>query len=163
MYNCEILLKNYQGGHINIMDTITSLIGCPTHVTGMFDCSGNSITSLVGGPQKVDIGYDCAYNQLNDLTGCASHIGGHLDIKNNRITSLVGIHKIIKSCPTIYFNNITILHGGIGLLLIENLKTISAHSNPFCIINKYLGSGTKGMMECRKELISKGYANYAKL
>ena len=143
---------------------LTSLVGVPQHITGGFNCLGNNLKTLVGGPQKVDIGYDCSYNQLTNLDGCASHIGSTLCCGNNQITSLVSIHKIIKSCPKIYFDFRLITQGGIGLLLIDNLTYISCFNViPFEIISKYLGSGTKGMMECSKELIKKGYENYAKL
>ena len=131
-----------------------------------YDCSSSNLTTLVGGPTSVDGYYHCYDNQLTDLVGCASHIGGQLYISNNQITSLVGIHKIIKSCNIIYIgqNNDVITEGGIGLLLINNLINIYPFEYmPFQIIQKYLGTGTKGMMACRKELISNGYSEYAKL
>ena len=142
---------------------LTSLNVCPNHITGPFDCSQNRLSSLVGGPQIVDGYYICYKNQLTDLVGCASNIRSILNISDNPITSLVGIHKIIKSCPEIYFDCKPIKEGGIGLLLIENLTNFSDFSDPFNIISKYLGTGTKGMMECRKELIFSGYSDYAKL
>ena len=120
-----------------------------------------NLTSLVGGPQTVTGNYNCKYNQLTDLVGCASHIGGELDLDGNNITSLVGIHKIIKTCSEITFDDHLITQGGIGLLLIENLTEISSYTEQFQIISRYLGTGTKGMMACRKELISNGYALYA--
>ena len=160
---------NYQGGDLNIrIEDLISLTGCPQHITGDFICYRNDLTSLIGGPQKVDGDYICYSNKLTDLVGCASHIGGKLQLKSNeldrrpnKITSLVGIHKIIKSCGTISFNPIDIHTGGIGLLLIGNLTTILSYNKPFAIINSYLGEGTKGMMECRAELIAKGYSPYA--
>ena len=156
IYNgCDLRLNNKQ---------ITSLAGCPEHITGTFNCSENGeLTSLVGGPQIVDNFYTCANTQVTDLVGCASHIGTKLYCWGTKITSLVGMHKILKSCTSIAFDDDTIIVGGIGLLLIENLKIISANSEPFKIIKKYLGQGTKGMMACRAELIKMGYENYAKL
>ena len=143
---------------------LLDLAGGAQYVGGSFLCRNNILTSLVGGPQKVDGNYMCSNNQLTSLDGCASHIGGKLFCSTNNITSLVGIHKIIKRCPAILFDHDKITQGGIGLLLIENLKVISNYkSPPFEIIAKYIGSGTKGMMECSKELIAMGYENYAKL
>ena len=161
------LKGDYFGDDYNISDLnvsckhLNSLDGCPDFISGSFSCSDNFLTSLVGGPQKVDGKYGCSYNPLTDLIGCASHIGENLYLNNNSITSLVGIHKIIKSCPEIYFDDYKITQGGIGLLMIENLIDISANSKPFQIIKSYLGTGTKGMMECRKELLSREYVNYA--
>ena len=163
------LNMDYKGGNIDIRwHHLQSLVGCPEHITGAFACYGNKLTSLVGGPQKVDRSYNCTSNKLTDLVGCASHIIGILDCRGNNITSLVGIHKIIKSCNEFYFDYLLITQGGISLLLISNLTDISFDltyllQEPFQIIKKYLGSGTKGMMACRAELIKKGYDEYAKL
>ena len=154
----------YTHGDLDISyKKIDSLEGCPQHITGKFECSNNNLTSLVGGPQRVDGDYDCDENGLTDLVGCASHITGRIYWYNTRITSLVGIHKIIKSCKSISFGESIIKEGGIGLLLINDLCRISNSSYPFKIISKYLGQGTKGMMECSKELTAKGYERYAKL
>ena len=158
------LTINYQGGEFDISSKIlTSLAGCPEHITGMFNCGDNKLTSLIGGPQRVGGIYDCSNNQLTDLVGCPAHIDGALYCNNNNITSLVGIHKIIKSCNIISFETGKIKVGGIGLLLINNLTWISSSVRPFNLIKQYLGTGTKGMMKCRAELIAKGYADYAKL
>ena len=159
------LNKDYQGGDLDLSNEgLNSLDGCPEHITGVFNCfHNNNLTSLVGGPKQVDGNYLCGNNLLTDLVGCASHIDGRLWFRDNPITSLVGIHKIIKSCKSIVFEDSRITVGGIGLLLIDDLIHISDYSMGFKIISKYIGQGTKGMMACRAELISKGYDNYAKL
>ena len=158
------LNRTYWDGSIFISDLkLDSLADCPNHITGWLECGSNELTSLVGGPEKVDSNYFCYSNHLTDLIGCASHIGGNFSCNDNNITSLVGIHKIIKSCKRIYFDDNKITHGGIGLLLIDNLVQISSNAIPFTIISKYLGGGTKSMMACRAELIEKGYSNHAKL
>ena len=164
------LNRIYYGGSLNIdCNEFNSLLGTPKHITGSFGCDKNELTSLVGGPELVDGSYTCSYNQLTDLVGCASHIGRNLYLSHNRITSLVGIHKIIKQCNGIVLNDYKIKEGGIGLLLIDDLKYIEpvgihdTVSPPFAIIKRYLGTGTKGMMACSKELIDNGYQNYAKL
>ena len=158
------LCRDYKGSDLNICNEgLDSLDVCPEYISGTFNCGHNDLTSLVGGPQKVGDYYRCNHNHLTDLVGCASHIGKTLQCYDNNITSLVGIHKIIKSCDYIDFDEYRIQEGGIGLLLIDNLTMIASDSVPFKIISKYLGTGTKGMMECSKELISKGYHVYAKL
>ena len=155
---------DYQGGDLLIYSKkLVSLVGCPEVISGGFNCSDNKLASLVGGPTRVSGYYRCYNNNLTDLVGCASYIGGDLICWANQITSLIGIHKIIKSCRGMFFDDCTITQGGIGLLLIENLTNISSDGEPFKIIYKYLGQGTKGMMACRAELISRGYDDYAKL
>ena len=154
----------YQGGDLEIHEEdLNSLDRCPHYITGDFRCYANKLTTLVGGPQQVDGDYDCSYNRLTSLEGCASHIGDELLIYDNKITSLVGIHKIIKSCSSIEFDCFDITEGGIGFILIDNLTAISNYMHSFKIIEKYLGTGTKGMMACRDELIANGYEDYAKL
>ena len=154
----------YTGGDYDIsMSYKYSLFNSPNHITGEFDCNLNNLTSLICGPQIVDGDYNCSSNQLTDLVGCASHISGSLYCWSNKLTSFVGIHKIIKSCTYISFDTNAVCQGGIGLLLIENLIHIDIDTEPFEIINNYIGTGTKGMMACRAELIAKSYTNYAKL
>ena len=154
----------YRRGELDLSQSLlTSLEGCPNVITGDFYCTSNYLTTLVGGPQQVDGDYLSSGNSLTDLVGCASHIGGTLYIKRTNITSLIGIHKIIKSCQKIFLNTENITQGGIGLLLINDLFSISDGDLPFKIIRSYIGQGTKGMMECSKELIANGYAQFAKL
>ena len=156
VYKCDNLEIDFKG--------LNSLDGCPEHITGDFYCYGNKLVSLIGGPQKVDNLYDCSDSNITDLVGCASHIGESLNISNNRITSLIGIHKIIKSCAGLWFDCRKIKEGGIGILLIEQMTDIETHNyEPFEIIKSYLGTGTKGMMECSKELKARGWDAYAKL
>ena len=155
---------DYKGGDLDIsFDRLELLTGCPEVILGDFTCNDNKLKTFVGGPHIVSGNYNCEDNHLTDLVGCASHIDGALFMQYNDITSLVGIHKIIKSCEVIEFGENRITDGGIGLLLIENLIDISSNIPPFEIIKRYLGSGTKGMMACRKELIKAGYTNHAKL
>ena len=155
--------QRIDGGFSCYCSGLTNLVGCASHIGGPIDFSHNKLTSLVGGPQTTGGDYECQANQLTDLAGCSSHISGTLNFLFNDITSLVGIHKIIKSCGQITFNDYKITNGGIGLLLIENLIKFSCYHEPFEIIASYIGKGTKGMMECSKELISKGFDDYAKL
>ena len=159
------LPTNYINGDfiISPFSTFKTLMGCPDVITGDFSCDHTDITSLVGGPQQVGYDYYCTNTHITNLIGCASHIGGTLCFQDSNITSLVGIHKIIKSCNQFVFNPGKITEGGIGLLMIANLNFISKQTEPFKIIKKYLGQGTKGMMECSKELKAKGFESYAKL
>ena len=156
----------YTSGNLDLtskFEHLKSLAGCPDHITGNFKCIQLRLTSLTGGPEKVDGYYFCSNNQLTNLEGCAKHIDGELYFGNNKITSLIGIHKIIKSCRRIFFDCEHIIEGGIGLLLIDNLTEITDKTSPFDIISKYLGTGSKGILQCQNELIENGYPNHAKL
>ena len=158
------IVNDYKGGDVDIkFDKLTEFKDCPQHITGYFACWMTPLTSLVGGPQRVDGKYLFSRTEVSSLDGCASYIGDTLNFQETKVSSLVGIHKIIKHCPEITFDGKNIIEGGIGMLLIDGLSCITAHTEPFYIIEKYLGSGAKGMMECSKELISRGYEAYAKL
>ena len=164
MRSYKYLNRYYQSGNLYINDqSLQSLDGCPQHITGNFTCRHNMLSSLIGGPQRVDGTYDCSENLISDLIGCASHIAGRLICTSENLTSLVGVHKIIKTCQDIRFYTHQITQGGIGLLLIDDLTNISPDTEPFRIINSYLGTGTKGMMACSKILVAEGYEEYAKL
>ncbi len=98
-----------------------------------------------------------------------------LNVNNNDITSLIGINEHIKSCNTIslFANNIT--SGGLGLLLIEDLRGIfyngifdkNKNDKNFVdasnIITKYLGQGKRGLLSCQQELIDEGLEEFAVL
>ena len=163
MPNYKDLNMYYKDGDLDIDSSeLDSLTGCPNHITGNFNCASNNLTDLVGGPQQIDGDFMCDYNELTTLMGAPSKVDV-IECNYNNITSLVGIHKIIKICKEFYFDDDKITEGGIGLLMIKDLTEISMNQEPFVIIANYLSTGTKGMMECSKELKAKGYEQYAKL
>lgn len=86
----------------------------------------------------------------------------NLDIRGTAITSLVGISDVIKQVEIILLP-FCIKEGGLGLLLIEGLKVINVDKmcKAFEIIQKYLGKGEDGLIECQSELIEAGYEEYA--
>ena len=163
MRNCKIQCIKYKSGHLDIHGHVNSLDGRPDQITGEFDCSNNDLTDLVGGPTNISGSYNCSENRLVTLLGSPEYTSADFDCAKNNLSSLVGIHKIIKSCRVIMCSEAKITEGGIGLLLIANMEHITSKHEPFKIINSYLGKGTKGMMECSKELISRGFPEYAKL
>jgi len=132
-------------------------------VGGDFYCSRNQLTSLEGAPSQVGGYFSCADNKLTSLEGAPSQVGGYFSCADNKLTSLVGIHKIIKSCKTIGLSGNPIKEGGLGLLLIKDLKYIGADQPALKIIAKYLGKGKRGMIDCQTELIKAGYKEFAKL
>jgi len=128
-----------------------------------FYCSSNNLTSLAGSPDYVEEDFSCYNNMITSLDGAPHHIGEELNCSNNQITSLVSIHKIIKSCGQIFISKNPIKEGGLGLLLIKDLEYIVSELPALKIINKYLGKGKRGMIDCQTELIKAGYKEFAKL
>ena len=135
----------------------------PVNVTGDVSLRELALTRL---PVKFgEVGGDfwCSRNQLTSLEGAPSQVCGDFACSGNKLTSLVGIHKIIKSCKGIGLSGNPIKEGGLGLLLIKDLKYIGADQPALKIIAKYLGKGKRGMIDCQTELIKAGYKDFAKL
>jgi hypothetical protein len=130
-------------GPVNLTDTkLTKLPVQFGTVGSYFYCDENQLTSLKGAPRAVD-GFYC---------------------DENKLTSLEDIHKIFKRINGRFTcRENSIKSGGIGLLLIEGLTSISADQPAFEIIQKYLGQGKKGVLLCQDELIDAGYEEFAKL
>ncbi len=149
---------------------LASLKNSPKTVGEIFDVANNKITSFKGSPEYIGGSFYCGNNFITSFEHCPSIIGGHFYCGSNNIKSLVGIHKHIKEIGhTLYLTNNPIEEGGIGLLLIKNIKFISADncSNEFTkvnkIINKYLHKGKAGLLECQNELEEAGLERFAKL
>jgi len=135
----------------------------PVNVTGDVELFNMDLIRL---PVKFgNVGRDfwCSRNQLTSLEGAPSQVGGVFYCSDNQLTSLVGIHKIIKSCQEIFISKNPIKEGGLGLLLIKDLKYIDSELPALQIIKKYLGKGKRGMIDCQTELIKAGYKEFAKL
>lgn len=59
---------------------ITSLEGCPDHLSGYLDLSNTKLTSLVGGPSRIDGDLNIDDNNLTSIEGLLS-VGGDVGIK----------------------------------------------------------------------------------
>lgn len=55
---------------------LTSLYGCPNHVTNDFTCGYNNLPNLKGAPRWVGGNFNCTGNPLMSLEGAPDHIGG---------------------------------------------------------------------------------------
>ncbi len=148
---------------------LTTLENCPEEAKEMH-LSNNLLTTLKGCPEKVDIFY-CSDNLLTNLEFAPKYMMT-FGFENNKITSLVGIHKNIIECDYIEMSNNVIEEGGIGLIFIKNLHELDDFYLKGCgtdfinaskIINKYLGQGKSGLLECQEELEEAGLGQFAKL
>ncbi len=137
---------------------------------GNYECNDNQLTTLKGTPKIILGTFDCSSNQIKSLEFCPEEIEGTGRFGNNKLVSLVGINKYLKKCNSISFKNNHIEEGGIGLLLIDNLKVVNSSdcgdfSKATSIINKYLdeGGGKQFLLACQEELEEAGLERYAKL
>lgn len=143
---------------------LTSLKGGPKEVHGVFFGYENELTSLKGAPKKVDGAFNVNDNKLTSLEGMPEIINGDLSFNNNRITSLKDIHKFIKHInDTIFCINNPIESHVLGLLLIPGLKRISSGTTWSNILNKYVGKGRAGLIDCQNELLDAGLEEFAQL
>ncbi len=138
-------------------------------VKGSFFVGDNNITSFEGCPKTCG-NIIIRNNKIKSFEHCPSLVNGLFDIRNNKLTSLCGIHKYLTKCKLLDIsNNDKINEGGIGLILIENLKEITYYGLSISgnyaidIISKYLGQGKAGLLTCQEELEEAGLERFAKL
>lgn len=139
-------------------------------ISGNFCCiSKNKLTTLEGMPKNIGRSCDISFNKLTTLEFIPRIIKNSLDVSHNPITSLIGVADLFDEVYKISASFSKIKEGGLGLILIPNLKIIREGSQgafvtgPFHIIAKYLGKGEDGLIECQSELIEAGYEDYAVL
>ncbi len=158
-------------------------------VHGDFYCDNCHLESLKGAPRiDSDCDFQCPHNLLTSFEGINNYICSNFNIAYNGVTSLVDIHKRIKRCDMIDLSGNPIIKGGIGLILIEDLCVIEwedpsiasfRHVNynnfsvseiikikhdinkAFKIIEKYLGKGISGLLDCQEELIDSNLEVFA--
>lgn len=145
---------------------LTSLEYAPMVREG-FDCANNLLTTLEGAPKEIPTYFHCYNNKLTSLQYAPRIIGSSFNGGDNPITSLEGISDIIDSVEEfdIWSSTKHITSGGIGLILIENLKNIRLPVDNMIaedIIRYYLGK-PNDIFDCQNELIEAGFEEYAKL
>lgn len=125
---------------------LTSLVGCPTSVTGNFYCKAPLLTSLQGAPVKVDGVFACSSYHLQSLE--------HLPMQGSRryvllwtphlpLLRLLDAREVTFGYP--------VGHGG-----------MEAGIRAANIIRKYLGEGKKVMLNCALELKKAGFVENAR-
>lgn len=114
------------------------------------------------------------FTSLDELSSWLPDEAVFIGFLGNSIKSLSGIHKKIKSCVMLNFDNNPIQEGGVlGLLLIKGLKAISFSSSAsprayaaLKIIERFLRSkrvGQQAVIEAQSELLDVGLEEYAQL
>ncbi len=158
------------------------LIGMPHTVTDRcrIDCN-RPLTSFKGGPEYVGNYFDASRCSIVSFEHCPKFVGEEFDISSNRITSLVSIHKNLIQCGSLNLNRNNIQEGGIGLLLINDLRKVIFEAGPdsyhssysdkeasdtrsfkkaLSIIRPYLCQKDK-ILKCQEELIDAGLERFA--
>ena len=140
-------------------------------VDGSFDCYNNQLTSLAGAPQSVDGGFYCSSNKLTSLAGAPRYVGKSFHCMYNPLTSLAGAPQYVGEVFYLtYGKNLALL----PLLMIKGCKQVLFPIIPYvsyhfdneslsAILNRYLGTGTRGMLACAEEMIEAGYGSNATL
>jgi hypothetical protein len=130
----------YVDGSFNASGSpLVSLEGSPHTVQGDFNCSNTSITTLDGAPNHVDGDFFCyAYDPLESMNGAPSYVGGEFWIK--------------------WSKNLPILR----LLQYKKVDLAFAPDEVQEIIQKYLGTGKKGMLGAAAELTKAGFRDNAR-
>lgn len=144
---------------------LTTLEGCPKYIKGNFNCRDNKLESFYGGPEEVERSFVCANNEipLKNLIGSPKRVQ-HF-ILQTPIESLEGLPEIIRGKIEILNNETLPL---LRLLFVKELKMIRIidlinHDELEDILNKYIGQGRAGAIQCAAELTRAGYKGNAKL
>jgi hypothetical protein len=123
---------------------LTSLIGCPEHITGRFVCRKNKLTNLVGGPKRVDGRYWISQAvPLQNLDGFPNHVGDYAKLNYSPTLPLL---RLLNCADGV------ILSG-------DDTDKINKIEN---ILEKYKGQGRRSMFAAKKELIEAGFEGNAR-
>jgi hypothetical protein len=143
---------------------LTTLEGAPTSVGSVFYCNNNQLITLQGAPSSVGGSFSCSGNNLTTLEGAPKSVGGDFYCHYNKLTTLKGAPSSVGSVFYCAYNdNLPLLR----LLLIKNINKIEflKINNIIVenILNKYLGQGKAGALQCAAELAKAGFKGNARL
>lgn len=158
--------ERWPGNFICTNIKLTSLKGSPKVIGGTFDCSSNKLTSIIGGPVEVDSDFHCGFNKLKTLDGAPKVVKRDFLCYSNDLSSLRNIHKIITRIDGCFDCEGNLISSHVlGLLLITGLTEIRSTENLMWIkiLNRYVGRGKAGLIECQNELIEAGLEEFAQL
>jgi hypothetical protein len=162
---------------------LTSLVGAPTHVEGIFDCSHNLLTSLEHAP-KTCADLLCQENQLTSLSH-APMAANSIDCSQNLLTDLSTCPRTrdvfaaynpfenFRNTPT-HIEKVTITYAPnlplLGLLVAHHVDVFEPNTGEYMkplttILNDHVGKGVSNkahMLKCAIELIKAGYKGNAR-
>lgn len=79
---------NEVNGDFNLINSVSTLEGCPKIVNGYFSCSRNNLESLEGAPETVANGFFCHHNNLKDLKYSPKIVKGDYSCHHNNLKTL---------------------------------------------------------------------------
>jgi hypothetical protein len=160
-----------------IIDPITGIVDVTGHVilkrklltrlpvrfgkilNGDFHVDECTLETLEGSPTSVDGDFECAYNQLKNLQGAPKHVGNDMYFQGNPLTSLDGYpEKIDGGVMLTWDKDLPLLR----LLQTEKILFTNAPKEVNHILNKYAGTGKKGMLGAAAELTKAGFRDNAR-
>jgi hypothetical protein len=132
--------------------------------------TNGGLVSLVGSPKRVDKNFYCFRNKITTLIGGPITVGGNYNVSRNPVNSLDGIPESIQGDLVIdYYRDLPIIR----LLKVKNVTGIHLYSRMGDseddvrrieeIVNRYLGKGRGGALQCAAELVKAGFKGNARL
>lgn len=136
-------------------------------VVRYFDCALTELTSLVGVPVKVGSNFYCNGSSIISLTGAPMIVQKDVYCQHTKITSLQGIGKdyLQEIGRTLFLSDCTNLKSQLlGIMRVKKLKQIIFNSNKEVedIFNRHL-EGDRNLLDCKEELMNKGFKEFARL
>lgn len=163
---------------------LTTLLGAPTKVSGMFSCKWNQLITLKHAPTSCAV-LDCGHNMLTSLR-YAPKVLHTIHCDHNELTDLSTVQAVrhldvmfnpLENCRQIapHMGRVTISYSKelpmLGLLAATEIRVLHEHEADYMvdlgkILNKYCvgeGGGDKAsMLKCAAELIRAGYKENAR-
>jgi hypothetical protein len=140
-------------------NSLTTLNGAPASVGGNFWCDKNRLTTLDGAPASVGDDFWCYDNSLKSLDGAPNSVGGDFYCRRNSLTALEGAPSSVGGKFYVDYNT------SLPLLRLLQYNKIDIEDAPQVvnqIINKYAGTGKRGMLGAAAELTKAGFRDNAR-
>jgi hypothetical protein len=137
-------------------------------VSGSFRCERNNLGTLEGCPTIVGSHFSCGYNRLNVLNHGPKEVGKNYNFYGNNIFTLDGLPNYAGGVMKFdYFDTSPLLKilfvKGIRLIELIGVDNNQSEADQVSsIVNKYLGKGKAGALQCAAELAKAGFKGNAK-
>ena len=165
----------------NNMFNITSTGGYQKRLNIKFDdCSKawftldrSGVTSFIGSPRKCKRFSAQFLPSVTSFEGIPEEISLEAIIKGTSISSYSKIHESVKKCQNFYIDPEFMKEALLGFLLIDGMNTLGFTKIPghlrespvvraVEIVNRHL-HGSRDVISCKRELVSSGLKEFAKL
>jgi hypothetical protein len=139
---------------LQLLPKVASLPVSFGRVSGSFWCTNHDLNTLVGSPTEVGKNFWCEANFLRNLEGAPKSVGANFDCSNNQLTTLDGAPLSVGGNFEVDYSSLLPL---LRLLQYNHIHVANAPKVVTQILNKYAGTGKRGMLGAGVELARAGF------